>query len=145
MNENNGRLVFLQFGANSRSTLGADYQWFPRLVLTPSKAQVLTLRSYLFIFPLFQFCSGYPASTWVIIPRKGTEWIFVVLLSIGGGTIGTCFLGLTVMMIEHWIRKQKWRKERKKSGDRLASTRMQTLHSFNSDVESSSHQGYHSY
>lgn len=90
--------------------------------------------------------TAYVAATWVIIPHdKGTEWMFVVLLSIGGGTTGTCFLGLTVMMIEHWLRKQKWRKLRKKSGDRLASIRMQTLHSFNSDVESSSHQGYHSY
>ena len=90
--------------------------------------------------------TAYFAATWVIIPHdKGTDWMFVVLLSIGGGTIGTCFLGLTVMMIEHWLRKQKWRKERKKSSDRLASIRMKTLHSFNSDVESSYHQGYHSY
>uniref|UniRef100_A0A7N2LLU6 PGG domain-containing protein n=1 Tax=Quercus lobata TaxID=97700 RepID=A0A7N2LLU6_QUELO len=75
--------------------------------------------------------TAYIAATWVIIPDgKGTEWIFVVLLSISGGTIGTAFLGLTVMMVKHWNRKQKWRKERKKNGDRLADNRMQTLHSF---------------
>ena len=50
MNENNGRLVFLWSGADFRSILGADSQWFLRLVLTPSKAQVLTPRSYIFYF-----------------------------------------------------------------------------------------------
>ncbi|KAF3953499.1 hypothetical protein CMV_021066 [Castanea mollissima] len=90
--------------------------------------------------------TAYTAATWIIIPYwKGTEWIFVVLLSISGGTIGTAFLGLTVMMVKHWNRKQKWRKERKKSGDRLANNRMQTLSSFNSNVESSNLQGYHSF
>ena len=90
--------------------------------------------------------TAYIAATWIIIPYwKGTEWIFVVLLSISGGTIGTAFLGLTVMMVKHWNRKQKWQKERKKSGERLANNRMQTLRSFNSDVESSNLQGYHSF
>nr|XP_023907410.1 ankyrin repeat-containing protein At5g02620-like [Quercus suber] len=90
--------------------------------------------------------TAYIAATWVIIPDgKGTEWIFVVLLSISGGTIGIAFLGLTVMMVKHWNRKQKWRKERKKNEDRLADNRMQTLHSFNSDLESSNLQGYHSF
>ena len=46
--------------------------------------------------------TAYIAATWIIIPYwKGTEWIFVVLLSISGGTIGTAFLGLTVMMVKH--------------------------------------------
>ena len=90
--------------------------------------------------------TAYVAATWVMIPHgKGTEWMFVVLLSISGGTLGTVFLGLNVMLIEHWCRKQKWKKERKKSGDRLANITMQTLHSFNSDFESSNLQGYHSY
>ena len=52
--------------------------------------------------------TAYIAATWVIIPDgKGTEWIFVVLLSISGGTIGTAFLGLSVMMVKHWNQKQK--------------------------------------
>ncbi|XP_050289793.1 ankyrin repeat-containing protein NPR4-like [Quercus robur] len=87
--------------------------------------------------------TAYIAATRIIIPYgKGTEWTFVVLLSISGGT---AFLGLTVMMVKHWNRKQKWRKERKKNGDRLANNRMQTLHSFNSDLESSNLRGYHSF
>ena len=90
--------------------------------------------------------TAYIAATRIIIPDgKGTEWIFVVLLSISGGTIGTAFLRLNVMMVKHWNRKQKWRKERKKNGDRLANNRMQTLHSFNSDLESSNLRGYHSF
>ena len=55
MNGNNGHLVFRWFGVDSRSTLNADSQWFPRLVLTPSKAQVLTPRSYPFIFCCLNF------------------------------------------------------------------------------------------
>ena len=55
MNENNGRLVFLWSGADSKSTLGANSQWFPHLVLTPSKAQVLTPRLYLLFFRYFNF------------------------------------------------------------------------------------------
>ena len=55
MNEKNGYLVFFWYGADSRFTLSVDSQWFPHLVLTPSKAQVLIPRSYPFIFPLFSF------------------------------------------------------------------------------------------
>ena len=55
MNENNGRLVFLWFGSNSKSTIGANSQWFPRLVMTPSKVQVLTPRSYLLFSRYFNF------------------------------------------------------------------------------------------
>ena len=55
MNKNNGRLVFLQSGADSRSTLGADSQGFPRLVLTTRKAQALTPRPYLLFFRYFNF------------------------------------------------------------------------------------------
>ena len=43
----------------------------------------------------------------------------MVLLSISGGTIGTAFLGLNVMMVKHWNRKQKWRKEREKRGQNV--------------------------
>ena len=62
MNEKMAVWSFLWFGADPRSTLSADSQWFPRLVLTPSKAQVLTPRSHLFILLLFQFCFGSLAS-----------------------------------------------------------------------------------
>ena len=62
MNEKMAIWSFLWFGADPRSTLSADSQWFPRLVLTPSKAQVLTPRSHLFILLLFQFCFGCLAS-----------------------------------------------------------------------------------
>ena len=48
--------------------------------------------------------TAYIAATRIIIPYwKGTKWIFVVLLSISGGTIGTTFLGLTVMMVRHCV------------------------------------------
>ena len=55
MNENNGRLVFLQSGADSRSTLSADSQGFSRLVLTTRKAQALSPRPYILFFRYFNF------------------------------------------------------------------------------------------
>ena len=73
MNENNGRLVFLWSGADSRSTLGADSQWFPRLVLTPSKAQVLTPRSYLLFFRSFNFVLVVLRQFWYQSKHRSVE------------------------------------------------------------------------
>ena len=65
MNEKMAVWSFFWSGADSKSTLGAGSQWFPRLVLTPSQAQVLTPRSNPFIFLLVQFCFGCLASVLV--------------------------------------------------------------------------------
>lgn len=92
--------------------------------------------------------TAYVAATWVIIPHgTGTEWMLVISLSIGGGTLGAVFFGLTIMLLEHWYRKKKWKKQRKRMGaeDALAKIRMKSFDSFNSDFESSHRQGYHSY
>jgi hypothetical protein len=86
--------------------------------------------------------TAYVAATWVVIPHgAGTEWVLVVSLSIGGGTLGTVFFGLTIMLVEHWCRKKKLKKQRK----RMGGIRIKSLYSFNSDFESSQRQGYHSY
>ncbi|CAL5191073.1 unnamed protein product [Lathyrus oleraceus] len=46
--------------------------------------------------------TGYVAATWVILPHNhGMQWLSVVLLALGGGSLGTIFIGLTVMLIEH--------------------------------------------
>lgn len=90
--------------------------------------------------------TAYVAATWAIIPNgKETEWMFVALLSISGGTLGTIFFVLTVKLVEHWYRKKKWKKERKKRCNGLANIRTEKLQSFNSDLESSNLQGYHSF
>ena len=90
--------------------------------------------------------TAYVAATLVILPHgMGPEWMFVASLSISGGALGTVFLGLTIMLVEHWCRKKKWKKERMRIGDALAKSRIKSLYSFNSDLESSHRQGYHSY
>ncbi|KAJ7963053.1 Ankyrin repeat-containing protein [Quillaja saponaria] len=83
---------------------------------------------------------GYVAAKWVIMPHgHGAQWLSVVLLAVGGGSLGTIFIGLGVMLFEHWLRKLKWRKRRKeRDGDHEKDSQ-------NSDVESSYLQGYHSY
>ncbi|KAL6134497.1 hypothetical protein ACLB2K_066728 [Fragaria x ananassa] len=85
--------------------------------------------------------TGYVAATWVIMPRnQGTAFVFVALLAVGGGTLGTIFIGLGVMLVDHWLRKLNWRKLKRGiwgGADEIESQ--------NSDIESSFHQGYHSY
>lgn len=86
--------------------------------------------------------TSYVAAIWVIMPHnKNTDSLIVAVIAISGATLGTIFIGLLVMLVEHWMRKLKWRKLRVgrwSFGD--AETDSQ-----NSDVESSYHQGYHSY
>ncbi|TQD95457.1 hypothetical protein C1H46_018942 [Malus baccata] len=85
--------------------------------------------------------TAYAAATWVIMPRNhGTAFVLVTLLAVGGGTLGTIFVGLGVMLVDHWLRKLNWRKL-KMGIWRFADG----VESQNSDVESSFHQGYHSY
>lgn len=87
--------------------------------------------------------TGYVAATWVILPHSHEmQWLSVVLLALGGGSLGTIFIGLSVMLVEHWLRKSKWRKTSKESGDGTAGSERESK---NSDVESSYLQGYHSY
>ena len=59
---------------------------------------------------------GYAAATWVILPHgDGLHWHFVVIIAIGGDSIGTVFIGLTVILVEHCYRKSKWKKRTKQN------------------------------
>ncbi|KAF7836481.1 ankyrin repeat-containing protein [Senna tora] len=66
--------------------------------------------------------TGYVAAIWVILPHGGSEgydgWVSVLVIAVGGGFLGTIFVGLGVMFIKH---------------------------SQNSDVESACSKDYHSY
>ena len=87
--------------------------------------------------------TAYVAATWVVVPHsQGSDWLFVTLLAVSGGSLGVIFIGLGVMLVEHWLRKMKWRKLRKDGRVGIADP---DLESQNSDVESSYMQGYHSY
>ncbi|KAI4329220.1 hypothetical protein L6164_021507 [Bauhinia variegata] len=87
--------------------------------------------------------TAYVAATWVILPhRQEAQWLSVVLVALSGGSLGTVFICLGVMLVEHWLRKSKWRKRRKESGEGGAYSERESQ---NSDVESSFLQGYHSY
>ncbi|KAJ8750550.1 hypothetical protein K2173_015709 [Erythroxylum novogranatense] len=86
--------------------------------------------------------TSYVAATWVIMPySKGGEWMLVSLLAVGGGIMGMVFLGLSIMLIENWHKKRKWRAFRTDIRQGDAS---QDSDSFNSDVECNHQQGYHS-
>ncbi|XP_027929673.1 ankyrin repeat-containing protein At5g02620-like [Vigna unguiculata] len=87
--------------------------------------------------------TGYVAAIWVILPHSPEmQWLSVVLLALGGGSLGTIFIGLNVMLIEHWLRKSKWKKTRKEGDDVAADNEKESQ---NSDIESSYSKGYHSY
>ena len=87
--------------------------------------------------------TGYVAGTWVILTHSPEmQWLSVVLLAVGGGSLGTIFIGLSVMLVDHWLRKSRWKKTMKESVDVAADYQKE---SENSDFESSYLQGYHSY
>ncbi|CAJ1955292.1 unnamed protein product [Sphenostylis stenocarpa] len=87
--------------------------------------------------------TGYVAAIWVILPHSpDMQWLSVVLIALGGGSLGTVFIGLSVMLVEHWLRKSKWKKIRKEGVDVAADYEKE---SENSDIESSYSKGYHSY
>ncbi|MED6204830.1 hypothetical protein PIB30_012328 [Stylosanthes scabra] len=83
--------------------------------------------------------TGYVASTWVILPHdEGMQWLSVVLIALVGTSLITIFIGLSVMLLEHWLRKSRWRKTRKKAAN-------SEVESLDSDFESACSQGYYSY
>ncbi|KAL4395462.1 hypothetical protein S83_005788 [Arachis hypogaea] len=50
--------------------------------------------------------SVYVTATWVILPHsEGMQWLSVMLIALGCGSLGTIFIGLSVMQVEHWPRK----------------------------------------
>ncbi|XP_061359129.1 ankyrin repeat-containing protein At5g02620-like [Gastrolobium bilobum] len=107
------------------------------------QTRLLTIAHKVMWIAVAFMATGYVAATWVILPHsKGMQWLSVVLLALGGGSLGTIFIGLGVMLVEHWLRKSKWRKTRKESGDGAADLERKSV---NSDFESSYLQGYHSY
>ncbi|OMO54016.1 hypothetical protein CCACVL1_28132 [Corchorus capsularis] len=132
--------------------------------------------------------TAYVAAAWVTVPHDHQEkWVFVALLTTCGGTLGTAFIALTVKLVEHRVRKLKWRKEQRnrekeeqkrgkeatelrtkriislQNGTEIApigavslEKKQETAHipkfaewdkiaSFNSDLASSRHLGYHSH
>ncbi|RYR74005.1 hypothetical protein Ahy_A02g008606 [Arachis hypogaea] len=74
--------------------------------------------------------SGYVTATWMILPHsEGMQWLSVILIALGGGSLGTIFIGLTVILVERWLRKFKWKKTRKEGANSYEDSQ-------NSDVES---------
>ncbi|XP_059441739.1 ankyrin repeat-containing protein At5g02620-like [Corylus avellana] len=89
--------------------------------------------------------TAYVAATWVVMPQddEGTYMLFVMLIVVSCGSLGVIFIGLAVKLVEHWLRKMKWRKQTRDGGARVVAD--PDMESQNSDVESSYLQGYHSY
>ncbi|RYR31028.1 hypothetical protein Ahy_B01g055813 [Arachis hypogaea] len=52
--------------------------------------------------------SGYVIAIWVILPHsEGMQWLSVMLIALGGSSLGTIFIGLSMLLVEHWPRKFK--------------------------------------
>ena len=79
----------------------------------------------------------------MILPHgERKEIVFVALLAVSIGSLGTVFIGLSVMLVNHCLRKSKWRNERRERGE--VNTDLE-MGSQNSDMESTYNLGYHSY
>ncbi|KAG1335054.1 putative ankyrin repeat-containing protein [Cocos nucifera] len=106
--------------------------------------------------------AAYVAETWVVVPRaRGITWLLVMVVTVGGGGVGSMLVGLGVMLVMHWLRKWEWKgttKERGRSNRvtpessisrvedlREINTKGSSGSSNNSDLESSECSGYHTY
>ncbi|KAF8388945.1 hypothetical protein HHK36_025628 [Tetracentron sinense] len=91
--------------------------------------------------------AGYIAAMWLIIPPgKGTRWLLVAIVSIGGGCLTIIFGGLGVMLAGHRLRKLEWKREKGKKKKRSPKTgheRKSSHESINSDLESAEGNGFH--
>ncbi|XP_042518210.1 ankyrin repeat-containing protein At5g02620-like [Macadamia integrifolia] len=100
--------------------------------------------------------TAYIAATWVVTPSgKGTKWVLVAVLAIGGGCVMSIFIGLMVLLTKHWLRKLEWRRRkrdgRKKESPNSSISRVEEdlpysrkkriSDSSNSDLESSEKEG----
>ncbi|KAK1571712.1 hypothetical protein Q3G72_021724 [Acer saccharum] len=86
--------------------------------------------------------TAYVAATWVTMPDNGNIWTFGVLMSICSGTLISVFICLGVMLVRHWLRKLKWRRE---AGPAANNDDENGSHSSNSDEDSARLYGYHAY
>ncbi|GAA0171020.1 scaffold/adaptor protein [Lithospermum erythrorhizon] len=101
--------------------------------------------------------SAYIAGIWTILPTgRGTKWVKIDLVIIGGGSTMVVFMGLGLMLARHWYRKYEWRRQRKEknkdgsqhsSVSRVGEINRSHSHEYssNSDVDSSDEHGYHLY
>jgi len=105
--------------------------------------RLLTITHKLMWVAVAFMATGYVAAIWVILPHSPEMlWLSVVLLALCGGSLGTIFIGLSVMLVKHWLKKSKWKKNRKEVVDVAADNEKESQ---NSDIESSYSKGYHSY
>lgn len=99
--------------------------------------------------------AAYIAATWTILPRgKGSVWVLVAVVSIGGGCTMAIFTGLAVLLARHLLRKWEWRKKKAKNGSPSSSiSRVEEMQimkkrshqsTSNSDIDSSD-QGFYTY
>lgn len=95
--------------------------------------------------------AAYIAATWTILPSgKGSVWVLVAVVSIGGGCTVAIFVGLGVLLGRHLLRKWEWRRKHSKQDSPKSNiSRLEEMQvmkkgdsTSNSDIESSD-QGYH--
>ncbi|XP_038899257.1 ankyrin repeat-containing protein At5g02620-like [Benincasa hispida] len=96
--------------------------------------------------------TGYVAAIWVVVPHdeeddeegKG-KWVAMVVVAVSGGILGTVFIGLTVMLIEHHVHKSNKRRRIRISESKEDSMEMEEVESLNSDIENCYRRGYRSF
>ncbi|KDP40883.1 hypothetical protein JCGZ_24882 [Jatropha curcas] len=112
--------------------------------------------------------TAFVAASWVLLPQDGKRgWVLDILLAISAGSMATVFIFLGFKLARHWLRKLKWKKEKRKMKNNMLAVNIGKdalveggiqfeaekfsnedgvqFESSNSDVESSISIGYHPY
>ncbi|XP_057969321.1 ankyrin repeat-containing protein At5g02620-like [Malania oleifera] len=88
--------------------------------------------------------TAYVAAAWVVTPHSpGTMWTLAILLSVGAGSVGTVFVCVGVMLVQHRLRKM--RRWKGKTAETTNFSDDKKSQSTNSDADSALLQGYHAY
>ncbi|KAK1425997.1 hypothetical protein QVD17_14664 [Tagetes erecta] len=102
--------------------------------------------------------AAYIAATLTILPQgPGSRWLVIELVVVGVGCTLVVLVGLGVLLVKQWSRKQEWRRRKEKkmkdgTPNSSINSRVGEMHfvknshqsSSNSDIDSSDH-GYHVY
>lgn len=103
--------------------------------------------------------TAYVAAIWTVLPGgPSTRWVLATVVAVGVGSTILMFVGLGVLLIQHWLRKWEWKRSKRKNKDGSPNSsvnsrvgemqiikRRSYCSSSNSDVDSSDKGGYHLY
>lgn len=75
--------------------------------------RLLTIAHKFMWVSLAFMATAFTSATWCTLPTDfKTNWLPNVVVAVVGGFMGSVFIYLGLVLVKHWIRKLKWRRER---------------------------------